>query len=204
MSLEGTDMDEDTRAQRDTYNRIARIYDRTEVLQRPLLGHTRAGLLRRATGRTLEVAVGSGHNLRHYPEDVEAVGLDLSSAMLALAQTRADDLGRRVELLEGDAQRLPLPDRDFDTVCCLLALCTIPDQRAALAEMYRVLRPGGLLLILDHIEYTRWPMRASEARKSRPRRLPRAVAEDVGFVVDEHHRVGLGFVEAVVAHRPAH
>lgn len=196
-------MDEEVRSLRDAYNLIARVYDRTEVLQRPFVGSTRAGLLRRAAGRTLEVAVGSGHSLRHYPEDVEVVGLDLSTAMLGLARNRADDLGRPVALVEGDAQHLPFPDQDFDTASCLLALCTIPDQRAALAEMYRVLRPSGLLLLLDHIEYTRWPLRSVETRKARPRRLPRTIAEEVGFVVDDHHRVVLGLVEAVVAHRPA-
>ena len=196
-------MDARTRSQRDAYNRIAKAYDRTEVLQRPFLGPTRAELLGRARGRTLEVAFGSGHNLRHYPADVDMVGLDLSSAMLALGRARADAQGRTVRLLEGDAQQMDLPDQDFDTVSCVLALCSIPDQGAALAEMHRVLRPGGLLLLMDHIEYTRWPMRLTEARRARPRHLPRAVAEQVGFMIDEHHRVGLGFVEAVVAYRRA-
>lgn len=196
-------MDQHTSAQRDAYNRIAQLYDRTEMLQRPFLGATRADLLGRARGRTLEVAFGSGHNLRHYPADVEVVGLDLSPAMLALGRARADRWGRQVDLVEGDAQHLDLPDRSFDTASCLLALCSIGDQQAALAEMHRVLRPGGLLLLMDHIEYTRWPLRAVEARKTRPRRLPRTVAEQVGFVVDHQHRVGLGFVEAVVAHRRA-
>lgn len=140
-------MDQHTSAQRDAYNRIAQLYDRTEMLQRPFLGATRADLLGRARGRTLEVAFGSGHNLRHYPADVEVVGLDLSPAMLALGRARADRWGRQVDLVEGDAQHLDLPDRSFDTVSCLLALCSIGDQQAALAEMHRVLRPGGLLLV---------------------------------------------------------
>ncbi|MGA4669164.1 methyltransferase domain-containing protein [Propionibacteriaceae bacterium Y1923] len=188
---------------RDSYNRIAGAYDRTEWVQRPFLGEARRELLTHARGRVLEVAVGSGHNLLHLPADAEVVGVDVSTAMLARARQRADALGRQVELVEGDAQSLGLPDQDFDTVVCLLALCSIPDQARALQEMWRVLRPGGRLLTLDHIEYTRRPWRGFEARKARPRRLPRAVAAEVGFMIDKHRRRGFGFLESVVAHRPA-
>lgn len=101
----------------------------------------------------------------------------------------------------GDARDLAFGDGAFDTVLCAMAQSTIPGQRRALAEMRRVLRPGGLLLLIDHIEYTRWPFRGREARKERPRRLPRAVAAEVGFEVGEHGRIALGFVEYVVARR---
>ncbi|MGW9347445.1 class I SAM-dependent methyltransferase [Nocardiopsis flavescens] len=195
-------MDEDTARVRGDWDRMAAGYDRGERLQRLVIGDTRARLCGRARGRTLEVAVGSGHDLPHYPSGVGLTGLDLSPAMLALARRRAAALGRAVTLVEGDAQDLPFADGDFDTVLCALALCTIPDQRRALAEMYRVLRPGGLLLLADHIEYTRVPWRWRESARARPRRLPRALAREVGFAVDRHDRTALGFVERVVAHRP--
>lgn len=195
-------MDERTERVREDWNRMAAGYDRGERLQRLLLGGVRARLCRRARGRTLEVAVGTGHDLPYYPDGVELTGVDLSPAMLAAARRRAAALGRPVALVEGDAQDLPFADGDFDTVLCALALCTIPDQRRALAEMHRVLRPGGLLLLVDHIEYTRFPWRRYEARKELPRRLPRSVAREVGFAVDRHDRSVLGFLETVVAHRP--
>ncbi|MFY7065574.1 class I SAM-dependent methyltransferase [Nocardiopsis changdeensis] len=195
-------MDEHTERVRGDWNRMAAGYDRGERVQRLVLGGTRARLCGLARGRTLEVAVGTGHDLPYYPDGIELTGLDLSPAMLARARRRAAALGRPVTLVEGDAQEMRFDDGAFDTVLCALSLCAIPDQRRALAEMYRVLRPGGRLLLVDHIEYTKAPWRRREARKERPRRLPRAVALEVGFEVDRHDRTALGFLERVVAHRP--
>ena len=76
--------------------------------------------------------------------------------MLSVARQRAARLGRDVDLREGDAQHLPFDDTSFDTVVCALSLCTIPSPVAAVGEMRRVLRPGGRLLLLDHIGST-WP-----------------------------------------------
>jgi ubiquinone/menaquinone biosynthesis C-methylase UbiE len=76
--------------------------------------------------------------------------------MLELTQREADRLGRHVDLRLGDAQALDLPDASFDTVVCTLSLCAIPD-RLAITEMRPVLRPGGRLLLLDHVAGTpRW------------------------------------------------
>ncbi|WP_306369490.1 class I SAM-dependent methyltransferase [Nocardiopsis sp. CC223A] len=195
-------MDERTERTREDWNRMAAGYDRGERLQRLVLGGVRARLCGRARDRTLEVAVGTGHDLPYYPDGVELTGLDLSPRMLAAARRRASALGRPVTLVEGDAQDMPFDDGGFDTVLCALALCAIPDQRRALEEMHRVLRPGGLLLLVDHIEYTKAPWRWREERRESPRRLPRAVAREVGFAVDHHERTALGFLETVVARRP--
>jgi ubiquinone/menaquinone biosynthesis C-methylase UbiE len=87
---------------------------------------------------------------------VTLTGVDLSPAMLAIARQRAEDLGLAADLREADAEALPFSNASFDTVVCTLCLCTIPDDRAAIGEMWRVLRPGGRLLLLDHIGST-WP-----------------------------------------------
>ncbi len=164
---------------------------------------TRRLLCGGARGRTLEVAVGTGMNLEYYPPQVKLTGVDLSPAMLAKAREKAGEQGRPVTLVEGDAQELSFADRSFDTVLCALALCTIPDQGRALTEMYRVLVPGGRLLLVDHIEYTRFPFRLRERLRGNPRRLPRTVAEEAGFRVGHHDRLLLGMVERLVAHRPS-
>jgi ubiquinone/menaquinone biosynthesis C-methylase UbiE len=80
--------------------------------------------------------------------------------MLGVAQTRARQLGRTVHLRQADAHALPFPDAVFDTVVCTFALCAIPDERRAVGEMIRVLRPGGLVLLADHIVGGSWPVRA--------------------------------------------
>ena len=71
--------------------------------------------------------------------------------MLDIARRRAGELGRPVELRLGDAQALEFEDATFDTVVCTLSLCTIPDDRAAVAEVRRVLRPGGRFVLLEHV-----------------------------------------------------
>lgn len=194
-------MDERTDRVRREWDRAATFYDRQERLQRLILGRTRARLSARARGAVLEVAVGTGHNLAYYPDGVELTGVDLSASMLGRAQERAARLGLRVDLVEGDAQALGFADATFDTVVCAMSLCVIPDQYRALREMRRMLRENGSLLLVDHIEYTRRPFRGRESRKPHPRRLPRTVAQEVGFTVLEHGRTGFGLVEHVVARR---
>jgi ubiquinone/menaquinone biosynthesis C-methylase UbiE len=183
-------------AQRDRVRRRwdgrAERYDATGPrLERLAIGDSREWTCSRARGRTLEVAIGTGRNLSLYGRDVRLSGLDLSSGMLARARSRAVELGRDVDLREGDAERLPYPNASFDTVAATLALCAIPDRAVAIAEMYRVLRPGGGLLLVDHVE-PRW-------RRGRPADL--ALAR--GFLPLERQRLRLGMIERLAARKPA-
>lgn len=154
------------------------------------IGDSRAWICSRASGRVLEVAVGTGGNLGLYHSGVRLTGIDLSPGMLAHARRRAASLGLSVTLEEGDAEHLPYPDASFDTVVCTLALCAVPDRAATLAEMHRVLRPGGRLLLVDHVE-PRW-------LRGRPAELARRQ----GFVIDERERLRLGTIDRIAARRP--
>lgn len=78
-------------------------------------------------------------------------GIELSPEMLKIAKRRAEELGREVDFRLGDAQNLDFLDSSFDSVVCTLALCTIPDDRTAVAEAYRVLRPGWGFSLLEHV-----------------------------------------------------
>ncbi|MFD6950777.1 methyltransferase type 11 [Nocardiopsis sp. TSRI0078] len=195
-------MDARTEHTRRRWNRMASYCEHGERLQSPAMRRTREILCAGARGRTLEVAVGTGRNLPHYPPQVRLTAIDLSPEMLDRARSRAEGLGMAARFLEGDAQALDFPDQSFDTVVCTLAMCAVPDQHRALAEMYRVLVPGGRLLMVDHVEYAGFPGRLLEQRREHPRRLPRDVAAEVGFQVGHHDRLFLGLVERVVAHRP--
>jgi ubiquinone/menaquinone biosynthesis C-methylase UbiE len=165
----------------------------------------------RAQGRVLEVAIGTGLNLPHYPADVTITGIELSPAMLAGAKQRAADLGRDIDLRTGDAAHLPFDDGAFDTVVCALALCTIPDPATAIGEMKRVLAPGGRLLLLDHIGSTWPPIRAAQWLLERftirngeyftRRQLP--LVRAAGFDIVEVERLKAGSVERIVARKPA-
>jgi ubiquinone/menaquinone biosynthesis C-methylase UbiE len=166
----------------------------------------------RARGRVLEVAIGTGLNLPHYPADATITGIELSPAMLAIARQRATSLSLDADLREGDAEHLPFGDASFDTAVCALSLCTIPRPAAAIAEMRRVLVPGGHLLLLDHIGSTWPPVHAAQWLLERitirtagehltRRQLP--LVQAAGFQVMETERLKAGTVERIHAVKPA-
>jgi ubiquinone/menaquinone biosynthesis C-methylase UbiE len=143
-------VDETDRVRR-LYDGIAERYDRSEGAERRVFGSDVRRLARDARGEVLELAIGTGRTLPEYGADVRLTGLDLSPGMLAVARRRASALGRTVELVEGDAQALPFADASFDTVLSVFSLCTVPDVPRVLAEARRVLRPGGQLLLTEHV-----------------------------------------------------
>jgi ubiquinone/menaquinone biosynthesis C-methylase UbiE len=111
----------------------------------------RKRLLAGAKGRVLEIGIGSGINLPLYPVDlVEVVGVDPASRLLAKADGAAKRAAIPVRLVEGSAESIPLEDRSIDTIVSTWTLCTIPDVARALAEMRRVVKPGGRLLFVEH------------------------------------------------------
>jgi ubiquinone/menaquinone biosynthesis C-methylase UbiE len=198
--------------QRRVWDTAAPSYDRQMVLfERIWFGGGRQWVAERVTGRVLEVAVGTGLNLAHYPPDVAVTGVDISPEMLARARDRAADLGRDVELVEGDAERLPVPDASYDTVVCALGLCSIPDPERAIGEMRRVLAPGGRLLLLDHIGSSAAVLRGLQWLVERitvrcagehftRRHLP--LVRQAGFDVVETARLKAGTIERIHGVRP--
>lgn len=198
--------------QRRVWDKAAPSYDKQiSFFERIQFGGGREWLGSRASGKVLEVAVGTGRNLPFYPEGTQVTGVDVSPAMLALARQRAAELGIEADLREGDAQQLAFGDNEFDTVVCALSLCSIPDPAKAIAEMARVLKPGGKLLLLDHIGST-WPpvyaaqwllerltIRAAGEHFTR-RQLP--LVKAAGLRVVETERLKAGSVERIHAVKP--
>jgi ubiquinone/menaquinone biosynthesis C-methylase UbiE len=194
------------------WEKEAPTYDRRmSFFERVLFGDGREWVCSRASGEVLEVAVGTGRNFPFYPQGVRITGMDLSPPMLEIARKRADEVGVDADLREGDAQQLPFPEASFDTVVCTLSLCNIPDDRRAIAEMKRVLRPGGRLLLLDHVRATSkaWltaqrvlqPLFWWSSRDNLLRRpLEHVLAE--GFEVQQRERYKAGIVERLSARKP--
>jgi ubiquinone/menaquinone biosynthesis C-methylase UbiE len=194
------------------WEKNAPTYDKQiAFLERIWFGGGREWLGTRARGHVLEVAIGTGLNLPHYPADITLAGIELSPAMLAIARQRAADLGRPVDLRTGDAEALPFDAGTFDTVVCGLSLCTIPDPATAIGETHRVLKPGGSLLLLDHIGSS-WPpihaaqwllerltIRAAGEHFTR-RQLPLVTA--AGFEIVENERLKAGTIERIHARKP--
>lgn len=197
---------------RQMWNAMAPRYDRDiAFFERVQFAGGREWVCSRAAGRVLEVAIGTGRNLPFYPPEVTLTGIELSPAMLAIARQRATELGREVDLREGDAQALPFEAGSFDTAVCTLSLCAIPDHGKAIAEMARVLRPGGRLLLLDHIGSRWWPvwavLKLAELVTARNgeymTRRPLPMLGPAGFTVTESQQLKLGTVERVAAVRAA-
>lgn len=198
---------------RQTYDALANRYDRLVGFSEKLLfGGGRQRVCEQASGDVLEIAVGAGRNLPYYSHDVRLTGVDISPAMLAVAESRADELGRDVNLRVGDAQALDVPDARFDTVVSTLGLCSIPDERRAVAEVRRVPRPGGRFLLLEHVRSPLLPVRIVQrlldpifvrlAADHLLREPPDHLAAE-GFAVERLERSKWGLVERVAARKPA-
>lgn len=129
------------------------IYDRAfKATEEAGLRQMRETLLARAEGRVLELGAGTGANVGLYPEAVEELVLaEPDPHMTKRLRAKLADLGRPDRIIEAPAERLPLDDGSFDTAVVTLVLCTVPNPEAALAEIARVLKPGGRLLFLEHV-----------------------------------------------------
>src|SRR5215207_1968793 len=132
---------------------FARGYDRfTKSTEDAGLRDVRRALLARARGRTLEIGAGTGVNVELYPESVtELVLTEPDGHMRRQLERKLATIGRPAEVVDAGAERLPLPDASIDTAVATLVFCTIPDPGAALAEIARVVKPGGRLLFLEHV-----------------------------------------------------
>lgn len=202
----------ETERVRAVQDKQASKYDRQiSFFERILFGDGRAWVCSQARGTVLELACGTARNLPFYRGDVELTGIELSPQMLAIGQQRAQQLGRLADLRLGDVQALDFPDESFDTVTCTLGFCTIPDTQAAATEAFRVLRPGGHLLLLEHVRspasLVRGAQRLLEPLAVRFEadhlvRDPLDYLPSVGFEIDEVERSKWGIVERLRAHKP--
>jgi SAM-dependent methyltransferase len=113
----------------------------------------RASIVGRAHGRVLEIGAGTGLNFRHYAADTEIVAIEPSSAMRRRAEQRARsaDVRARIRVVDADATRLPFDAAAFDAVVATFVLCSLDDLERGLAEVRRVLAPGGAFLLAEHV-----------------------------------------------------
>ena len=191
------------------------VYDRfMRSLEEKHLGARRARLLSGLSGKVLEVGVGTGANFEHYNSDIELTGIEPSPYMLSRAVKKRDLLlfPSRITLLETgcgypEMQKL-IPVNSLDAVVCTLILCTIPDPEKALENFMKWLKPGGKLIILEHIRSHNprreriqdflnpvWKKVADGCHLNRPtdRLLDRSGFQKVRA---EYFRIGIPFYEA--------
>jgi ubiquinone/menaquinone biosynthesis C-methylase UbiE len=217
MSDDSLPQSDDSKAiahRRKAWARMAPRYDKQiGFFERRVFGEEhRAWACSQAVGDTLEVAIGTGLNLPHYPQNLSLTGIDISPEMLSIARDRAIEVGRSVALREADAQALPFADASFDTVICTYSLCNVPDDSRAVQEMRRVLKVGGRLVLVDHIRSAVkpifWAQKVVEIFSIRMdgdhmTRRPSLHVKAAGFDVQTRERMRWGILERLVASRSA-
>ena len=202
----------DTERVRRQYDRTAGRYDELiGFAEKLFFGGGREWVCSRARGEVLEIAAGTGRNLPFYAGDVRLTAVELSPAMSEIARRRAATLGCEAHLLVGDAQELPFPNACFDAVVGTPGLCTIPDDRRAVLEAARVLKPGGRLLLLEHVKSPSLPVRVLQtllnpiavlAESDHLLRDPLPHVLEADLVVEEVERSKWGVVEKLAARKP--
>jgi len=194
------------------YDRIAPLYDFVEgLVERPGHSRWRSLLWSKVEGtQVLEIGVGTGQNFSYYPPDVAVTAIDLSGAMLKRAEARAGEMGLSLRLHQMDAQRLRFEDNSFDTVVASFVFCSVPDPVRGLAEAGRVCRPGGKVVLLEHVLSANRvlarlmnlanPVAVWVGREHINRRTLDSVARS-GLAVQEVTELALGIVKLVEARK---
>ena len=195
-------------------------YDRLmHFLEEPYLRVRRGRLLSKLRGRVLEVGIGTGVNFQYYPSEAEVIGIEPSSNMMiqALEKMNKRNIAPQIALhqmgLEDEALEAIIAPESLDHIVCTLVMCTIPEPEQALHRFQNWLKPGGQLILLEHIRARRrwlgrvqdwltpaWGMLAGGCHLNRP---TDAWVKAHGFelVREERFRLGLPFYEAVFVKR---
>jgi ubiquinone/menaquinone biosynthesis C-methylase UbiE len=180
---------------------FARFYARVSTsMERGGVAERRDHLLAGLAGEVIEVGAGNGLNFAHYPAEVtRVIAVEPDAYLRGIAQDAAVRAPVKIEVVNGVADRLPLGDAACDAVVASLVLCSVPDQGSALAEMYRVVRPGGQLRFMEHVvaqtpglrrvqrllDATVWPVMAGGCHTSRD---TSAAIEATGFTIERLER----------------
>lgn len=194
------------------HSRFARMYEQmsAESERRGTAKH-RDRALAGLTGRVIEIGAGNGMNFSHYPETVSnVVAVEPEDYLRALAEQAADQAPVPVRVLAGHATALPVKDYQFDAAVASLVLCSVPDVRAALAEIRRVLKSDGQLRFFEHVRSDKpWfglledaitPLQSCIGGGCHPNRDTAAAIRAAGFDIQELDR----FYYAPVRFYPAH
>lgn len=152
-------MNKQTDKIRKRYNRISKVYD---LMDKPMDLMTpeswRAEILGQAYGRVLEVGVGTGKNIKYYPEGLDMTSIDFSENMMEKAKDKAKALKKDVQINKMDVQDLEFKSESFDFVFTTYVFCSVPDPVRGLEEIRRVLKPGGKLVMLEHVRSKKRPL----------------------------------------------
>ena len=146
----------DIKAVQASYARWAPVYDTTFGAVTNAGRRSAVGYINSRSGKVLEVGVGTGLSLQHYKPDLQVTGIDFSDEMLGKARAKVQEmhLSNVVELRQMDARMLDFPDNHFDTIAAMHVLSVVPEPEKVMAEIARVCKPGGKVVITNHFKST--------------------------------------------------
>jgi ubiquinone/menaquinone biosynthesis C-methylase UbiE len=193
------------------WDRASRTYDLLTFVEDIRQGDAKRRLFAEAHGRAIFVAIGTGNDVKFLPAGLDVVALDISPAMIDKARPRAAHYAGRIDLQVMDAQNLAFPDESFDTAITSCTFCSVPDPVRGLRELRRVLKPGGRLLMFEHVR-SQVPMVGLflDALTYLTRHIGPDLNRDTvgnvrraGFEVLEERNVYFDIVKALAARKPA-
>lgn len=133
------------------WDRLSRTYDWVTWGDDQRFAEAKSRLFARMSGNCLMVAAGTGNDFHHFPRGLTITAIDISPGMIERAQPRAHGYLGQLDLRVMDVQALEFPDQTFDTVATACTFCSVPDPLLGLRELHRCLKPGGRILMFEHV-----------------------------------------------------
>ena len=192
------------------WDRASRLYDLTTWADERRFGSAKEHLFAKMTGRCLMVAAGTGNDFRHFPPGLTITAIDISVGMVEKARRKAAEYNGALDVRVMDVQALEFPDATFDSVATAGTFCSVPDPLRGLRELYRCLKPGGRLLMFEHVRSRFGPIALMQDLMTPiSRRLGPDMNRDTvsnvlhaGFELCREHNVYVDVVKAIEARRP--
>ena len=193
------------------WNRASRTYDFVTWGEEMRLGPAKRRLFERMSGNCLMVAAGTGNDFGYFPPGLSITAIDISPGMVERATRKAASYDGRLDVRVMDVQGLELPEAALDTVVTVCTFCSVPDPLRGLREVYRCLKPGGQLLMFEHVRSRIGPIAVMQdlftpiSRCMGPDMNRDTVANVLraGFELWREENVYMDVVRAIEARRPA-
>ena len=192
------------------WNLVSRTYDFMTWGEERRFGAAKARLFAKMSGRCFMVAAGTGNEFRYFPSRLTVTAVDISPGMIEKARRKAALYDGALDVRVMDVQALEFPDATFDTVVTACTFCSVPDPLRGLRELYRCLKPGGQLLMFEHVRSRVGPIAIfQDLMTPISSRFGPAMNRDTisnvlraGFELRRENNVYLDVVKAIEARRP--